>query len=581
MKGSSFEDWVQRSLVENNYIPASSVYTYATAADSIKALDRKDVDMIMLDQDLYEQQYRDSGKYQVFYTGFYTQNYAFGARKDSSIISEINKHLGDMIKDGTAQNIANRYFAMDFTEKENTIERPAATLAPVATQQPSSASCVNAMSYVADVTVKDGEVYRPGAGFRKTWRIYNNGTCTWNTNYYLDFASGDRMNGNSVRIPTTVQPGQTVDISVDLTAPNANGKYKGNWQMRSPQGANFGQVIWVSIQVNGNAYQPTATPQSGQKRIVPVINYFYADSTEGHMGDSTTVYWSVSNAAGVTITVNGTMIENSSTMTGYAPVSATIQRVGVHEIKLVAHSVTDDTSASIYYNMKDEEGQKRVIPVIDYFYAESDEGTLGSGTMLYWSVSNAAGVTITVDGNTIENTSATQGATPVNATIQSVGVHEIRLTAHTVTDDATSVIYYTTKDESGWDGEGQQRVVPSIDYFYCDPDAGFTGDMTTVHWSVSNAGGVTISVDGYTIVNLSDSSGSYSLQAPIQSTGTHTITLTAHSVTDDASASAYFTMYEDPTAGGNFDSGEWDDTYTTQDDWQIFEGAYDDGEGYW
>ena len=35
-----------------------------------------------------------------------------------------------------------------------------------------------------------------------------------------------------------------------------------------------------------------------------------------------------------------------------APVSATIQSVGTHEIKLVAHSVTDDVTSVIYYTMK-------------------------------------------------------------------------------------------------------------------------------------------------------------------------------------------------------------------------------------
>ena len=92
--------------------------------------------------------------------------------------------------------------------------------------------------------------------------------------------------------------------------------------MRSPQGTGFGQTIWVSIRVSGNA-APTKVPD-GQTRKIPVINYFYASSTEGRLGDSTLVYWSVSNAAGVTITCNGATIENSGILTGAAPVSAAI-----------------------------------------------------------------------------------------------------------------------------------------------------------------------------------------------------------------------------------------------------------------
>ena len=459
-KGTSFQEWIQRNLVENGYIPANSVYTYSSVADEMKALDRRDVDMVMVDQDLYEDRYRDTGKYQVFYTGFSTENYAFGTRKDSTLTAELNNQLSAMIKDGTAQAIANRFFSMDFSEKDKKSEivRPVATLAPAPTPVPSASTCVNAMSYVADVTIKDGQSFNAGSGFRKTWRVYNNGSCTWDSNYYLDFVSGDRMNGNSVRIPTTVKPGQTIDISVDMVAPNRAGNYKGNWQMRSPQGTGFGQVIWVSIRVNngGGQVQPTATPQDGQKRIVPVIDYFYASSNEGRMGDSTTVYWAVEKAGGITIYVDGNMIENSGKTQGAATVSATIQRVGVHEITLVAHSVTDDVASTIYYTMKDAggwdgEGQKRVVPEIDYFYADPSTGNAGDGTTIYWGTSNAGGVTIYVDGYNITSGSAS-GSYSLQAPVASAGSHEIKLVAHSVTDDAVSSVWYTAVENQKYGG---------------------------------------------------------------------------------------------------------------------------------
>ena len=34
-----------------------------------------------------------------------------------------------------------------------------------------------------DVTVPDGTELNPGDDFTKTWRIMNNGSCTWNTSY--------------------------------------------------------------------------------------------------------------------------------------------------------------------------------------------------------------------------------------------------------------------------------------------------------------------------------------------------------------------------------------------------------------
>lgn len=544
VKGSSFQEWVTNNLVNTNIIPLNAVFTYTDSADCLKALDRKDVDLIIIDQDVFDSRYRASGNYQVFYSGFNTENYAFGVRKGSTLTDVINTHLVDMLRDGTAQTIANRFFTMDFSKTQ--ISRPVATPAPIATAAPSASNCVNAMSYVADVTVKDGSVYNPNAGFRKTWRIYNNGSCTWDSNYTLQFVSGDSMNGSYIRIPTTVRPGQTIDVSADLVAPSKAGNYKGNWQMRSPQGSGFGQTIWVSIRVSGSP-SPTKVPD-GQTRRIPVINYFYASSTEGKLGDSTLVYWSVSNAAGVTITCNGSTIENTSNLSGATPVSAVIQRPGIHEIKLTAHSVTDDTSASVFYTMRDAngntgEGQTRVIPVIDYFYSDKDSGSTGDSVTVYWG-SNAAGVTISVDGNNIVHSTGS-GSYTLQAPVSGSGSHTITLIAHTVTDDTSKSITYYTEDNPSYGGgsDGQTRVVPSIDYLYASPDSGYTGDGTTIYWSATNAAAVTISVDGY-MIDHSSASGSYSLQAPIQGAGTHTITVTAHSVTDDASSSCTFTMNE-------------------------------------
>ncbi|MBQ6343250.1 MAG: transporter substrate-binding domain-containing protein [Anaerolineaceae bacterium] len=573
VKGSSFQDWIQNNLVNTNIIPLANVFTFSDSADGIKAMERKDVDLVIIDQDVFDSRYRGTGKYQVFYSGFNTENYAFGVRKGSTLTEVINNHLVDMLRDGTAQNIANKFFTMDFSQKDAAIQKPVATLAPIATAAPSAANCVNAMSYVADVTVKDGTVYSPNYNFRKTWRIYNNGSCTWDSNYTLQFVSGDNMNGGYVRIPTTVKPGQTVDISADLRSPAKAGTYKGNWQMRSPQGQGFGQTIWVSIRVDGSAPAPTARPSDGQKRVIPVINYFYAADTEGFLGDWTTIYWSVSNGAGVTITCDGNTIENSAKMTGSAMVSAVLQKRGIHEIKLTAHSVTDDVSSSIYYTMYDEngetgEGQTQIKPSIDYFYADSDSGHTGDSVVVYWGTTNASGVTLSVDGYNIVNSTA-DGSYQLQAPVSGAGTHSITLTAQSVTDSSSQTIYYTTYDwtvdgggsRSGGD-DGQTEVIPSVNYVYISPDSGYTGDAAYLYWDTSNAIGVTITVDGYTIDN-SGPSGSYTLQAPISGVGSHTITVTAHSVTSDASSSCTYTSMERSSSndsGGYDGGGGWTDT---------------------
>ncbi len=116
---------------------------------------------------------------------------------------------------------------------------------------------------IADVTVPDGTTFAPGTTFNKTWRLKNVGTCTWSTSYAMVFDSGNQMNGQaSVALPSSVAPGQTVDMTVQLTAPNAGGSYRGYWKFQNANGVRFGigtsgtAAWWVDIKVSG----PTATP---------------------------------------------------------------------------------------------------------------------------------------------------------------------------------------------------------------------------------------------------------------------------------------------------------------------------------
>ncbi len=112
------------------------------------------------------------------------------------------------------------------------------------------------VSFVKDVTIPDGTVLKPGDIFTKTWRLQNRGTCTWTSDYYLVFTSGDPMGGTTaVRLPGNVAPGQYVDVSVPLTAPDSLGRQVSYWMLRNPSGALFGygdkanQAFYVDIKV--------------------------------------------------------------------------------------------------------------------------------------------------------------------------------------------------------------------------------------------------------------------------------------------------------------------------------------------
>ncbi len=126
---------------------------------------------------------------------------------------------------------------------------PTPTSTPTTTPPPAPAGCFNDLAFVADVTVPDGTSFAPGEHFTKTWRVQNIGTCPWTADYRFVFYQGDRMSGpDSIPAPAAA-PGAQVEISVNLTAPTADGTYRSWWVMVDPTGKAFGQTPYVEIVV--------------------------------------------------------------------------------------------------------------------------------------------------------------------------------------------------------------------------------------------------------------------------------------------------------------------------------------------
>jgi len=129
---------------------------------------------------------------------------------------------------------------------------------------PAAAASCDVAQFVADVTIPDGTTLAPGTTFVKTWRLKNIGSCTWTTSYSAVFTGGDQLGAPAVvPLPTSVAPGATVDISVNMTSPTGNGHYRGNWKLRNASGGLFGvgtsgaYVFWVDINVNTSSTSGT------------------------------------------------------------------------------------------------------------------------------------------------------------------------------------------------------------------------------------------------------------------------------------------------------------------------------------
>lgn len=118
--------------------------------------------------------------------------------------------------------------------------------------------CENQMTFVADVTVPDFTAVRLGKPFTKTWRVRNTGTCEWNEGYAIVFDMGDSMAAaERTNLPsgTVVPPGETIELSVYMTAPEKRGEYAGYWKLEDSTGRRFGtgtdssKALWVKVEV--------------------------------------------------------------------------------------------------------------------------------------------------------------------------------------------------------------------------------------------------------------------------------------------------------------------------------------------
>jgi hypothetical protein len=126
------------------------------------------------------------------------------------------------------------------------------------TPEPSPApSCVDSADFIKDVTFPDGSRIDPGDSFSKIWRLRNNGSCTWTSDYDLVFYSGDRMSGYyAVSLRGDVEPGKIVDLSIKLVAPKSIGTYLGYWMVRNAEAGIFGigedgsSPFWVKILID-------------------------------------------------------------------------------------------------------------------------------------------------------------------------------------------------------------------------------------------------------------------------------------------------------------------------------------------
>lgn len=108
---------------------------------------------------------------------------------------------------------------------------PAPLRSPWPSVTPTQIAC-NVAQFVQDITIPDGTRMPPNKRFAKIWRIMNTGTCSWDKHYTFDFVSGERMKGAETGLPHRVDPGEIVDVTVNMVSPGQAGDHYGYWMLK-------------------------------------------------------------------------------------------------------------------------------------------------------------------------------------------------------------------------------------------------------------------------------------------------------------------------------------------------------------
>ncbi|REG05474.1 NBR1-Ig-like domain-containing protein [Pelolinea submarina] len=125
------------------------------------------------------------------------------------------------------------------TESVEELDQPTPTINPTPCN----------LSHWTGETIPDGTSMDAGDTFTKSWTLRNDGICDWTTDYQFVFVEGDRMGGASTQnLSSRIEPGESITLSVQLTAPDDDGEYRGVWRLRSDDGEKFGNY-WVDIYV--------------------------------------------------------------------------------------------------------------------------------------------------------------------------------------------------------------------------------------------------------------------------------------------------------------------------------------------
>jgi hypothetical protein len=125
------------------------------------------------------------------------------------------------------------------------------------------------MKFVRDVTVEDGSAFAPGVVFTKVWEIKNSGAASWPEGVVLAHVGGRDLGvvpADAVAVPP-LNVGEKCDVAVEMCAPLAEGRARGDWRLKTADGTGFGNKLWIDVTVATTM----ATDEDTERALVTAV----------------------------------------------------------------------------------------------------------------------------------------------------------------------------------------------------------------------------------------------------------------------------------------------------------------------
>ncbi|MEZ4864284.1 MAG: transporter substrate-binding domain-containing protein [Caldilineaceae bacterium] len=504
--GTTYQAWAQQNLVDTGYIAQANLIPYRSVRDMFTDLRTGKVDVGLVGKLTADLAVRGRGLTMVG-EGLSAQQFAIAVPKGSSLIEPLNKALLALQADGQFAELSKLYLAETPAPNAPTAGGAVVSLLPTATPTPPAAAtpaptatpaCIYSMKWIADLNLDDKNmaappILIPGQDFSKGWRLQNDGTCAWSADFSLTYANGNRieaaMGGTSVKVGKAVQPGEQIDLNVNLRAPQTYGVFQGFWRMHDDQNQAFGEVIWVGIQVpDPNPPTPTAPPVTvatpiPQQPTTSINPNLRADSAYIAANQCTTLRWDVDNIRAIYFIDGGNQ-----------------QGVGGHDARNVCPGATTTYTLRVVGN----DGGTHDFPLTinvsgnaDYsinFWVDRDNIDAGKCTTLRWDVRNVRAVYLDNEG--------VAGVSQREVCPGDTRTYRLAITKNDGGQDSRQVTIRVNNSQPQQSGARIRR-------FNVDRNMTFIGECITLDWRTDDAEGVGIERNGATILQAGPGNGSY------------------------------------------------------------------------